>query len=169
MYADSDSIAGIAANLPGDPSTECALRILRWKNAVTVNQHSLVTRFTHNGVTTMQLGDADERVIKELLDSEAPLRSHVLVWPHHQWCPADPNIQNLLMRFLRVVRPQVIVITQPKSGVQNQSKPRLSALLQQYQQENHGVIIHWLENGEVRLVTWLEPDRQGTVSTINQG
>lgn len=142
----------------------CRLSLARWKLAKSVNEHSIVTRFTHNEVSTLQLGDANTRMIAAMLKTipkadrsqtgEDELRSHILVWPHHHWCPSDEKDMKVLKQFLARVKPQVIVFTSPtKSAGKKQSRERLEKFMKEYKKSNAGVMLHWLSDGELEVIT----------------
>jgi hypothetical protein len=84
------------------------------------------------------------------------LQASVLQWPHHHWPPTEPEDQETITKFLKIVNPQKIIITTPPAGRQTNSKPLLCEFLENYKKEfNPNVEILYLEDGSNRFIALL--------------
>ena len=72
-----------------------------------------------NNIRELVIKNTDgEETIKTLLDmdknSPVQLPVNVLKWPHHEWFPQNEQSKKVLIKFLKLIQPQMILINVPK-------------------------------------------------------
>lgn len=111
---------------------ESTMSLFRHTDPLTPNEHSIVTHINFNNVSHLDLGDANTKVIRQLLKLDRhQLESTVMQWPHHYWIP-NRSEQEILKEFLDKVGPQKIFVSH---GRNEGSRYALEEFFDRYQKE----------------------------------
>jgi len=117
------------------------------------NDRSLVLRIRGNGMTVLFPGDLQEKGEKMLLESGKPIRSQVLVAPHHG------SRSSSSIAFLDRVRPQFAVISAGLGNPWNFPHPDVLSRYDDqgcsvYRTDTDGEIVIHAEDGKIRIHTY---------------
>ncbi len=89
------------------------------QSAKSSNDRSLILRFSHGPLSCLFAGDISSRVESQLLDSQAPLQSFLLLSPHHGSATSNSD------SFLQAVQPQFLIVSASRFGSGNFPAPDL--------------------------------------------